>query len=87
MESYLQGHGLWPWSSSGTTDAKAKRHMMHYLRDDIFCEEGSADGGCALRDSLAGALKDKMASKMPYKLDEIETLKLKQGATIGGLWS
>ena len=87
MESYLHRYCLWPLCSGGTTVAKAKRLMMQHLSDDIICEEGLADGGCALWNSLAAAFKDKMAVQMPYVVDEMETLKLKQGETIDAHWS
>ena len=87
MESDLQGHGLWPLVEGGPTDAKAKRLMMQHLGDEIIREEGSAVGGSALWDTLAAAYKDRMAFKMPYMVDDLETLKLKPGESIESLWS
>ena len=87
MESDLQGHGLWPLVEGGPTDAKAKRLMMQHLGDEIIREEGSAVGGSALWDTLAAAYKDRMAFKMPYMMDDLETLKLKPGESIESLWS
>ena len=87
MESDLQGYSLWPLSSGGAGDAKAKRLMMQHLSDEIIREEGSCSGGHELWNSLAAAYKDRMAFKMPDMVDELETIKLKQGETIESLWS
>ena len=72
MESDLLGHGLWLLSSECTTDAKAKQLVMQHLSDNTIREEGSADGGCALWNSLAAAFKEKMAfriSEVFFKLN------------------
>ena len=81
MMSDLQRHSLWPVHSKGTTDAKAKRPMMHHLSNENVHEEGSADGRDELWDTLPAAYKDKMSFRMPCMVDEMETLKLKQCET------
>ena len=60
---------------------------MQYLGDDVIHEEGSAEGGYALWDTLAAVYKDRKAYKQPCMMDKMDTLKFKSGEAVGSLWS